>query len=147
MPPKRRAAKDTTTDSSLSPSQSSSASSSENDMSDSSARITSSTRSRRAGVAAQTALSSPASNTRRSSRLSAQAEQTPAPKSSGRLTRGLRRGPRAGSSLAARGRQSTRGGGSRRGRRAISSPLSDDGPPAKRSRGRSIKEASDSMSL
>ncbi|KAJ2787019.1 hypothetical protein GGI15_001066 [Coemansia interrupta] len=149
MPPKRRATKETTTDSSLSPSQSSSASSasssSEGDTSDSSTHITSSTRSRRAGQAAQSALSSSATNTRRSSRLNAQAEQSPAPKAPGRLTRGLRRGSRAASSSAARGRQSTRSGG-RGGRRAISSPLSDDGPPAKRPRGQARKDASDSMS-
>ncbi|KAJ1724023.1 hypothetical protein LPJ53_001660 [Coemansia erecta] len=149
MPPKRRAAKETATDSSLSPSQSSSSassSSSESDTSDSSTRIASSTRPRRAGVAAQSALSSPANNTRRSSRLSAQTEQSPAPKSSGRLTRGLRQGSRAASISAARGRQSARVAGRGR-RRAISSPLSDDSPPAKRARGQSRKDASDSMSL
>ncbi|KAJ1825507.1 INO80 complex subunit B [Coemansia sp. RSA 2599] len=152
MPRTRRAAKDTAADawpssSSLSSSPSASASVSDSEVSDSNIGATPPpTRARRAGV--QTPAGSPAANTRRSSRLSAQSERSPAPKPKppGRLTRGLRGGSKTAGTQAPRGRPATRAAGMQGRRRAISSPTSDEASAAKRARGPSKRGRSSSGS-
>ncbi|KAJ1645559.1 INO80 complex subunit B [Coemansia asiatica] len=143
MPRTRRATKDTAADgwsSSSSSSASASASgsgsglNSDSEVSDSNVGTTPPPkRTRRVG--AQTPVGSPAANTRRSSRLSAQSEQSPKPKQSGRLTRGLRGGAKTTGSPALRSRSLKTRAGVRGGRRAISSPTSDEGSAAKPERG------------